>query len=77
MLSTKKCNYEKLITYVLESELSLNKINQLTKSHRITIKKNIIKALEIIKKFYAIDVTELRLSQVKKINSKYNLHFEN
>lgn len=52
VLSPQKCDYEKLVSYVLESELSLNKINQLTKSHRITLKKNIIKALRIIHEFY-------------------------
>tara|TARA_Y100000592_G_scaffold49713_1_gene78739 strand:- start:13887 stop:14507 length:621 start_codon:yes stop_codon:yes gene_type:complete len=68
MLSTQKCNYEKLISYVLESEFSLNKINQLTKSHRLTLKKNIIKALEIIQKYYKVDVLHLKADQLKKIH---------
>lgn len=68
MLSTQKCNYEKLISYVLESEFSLNKINQLTKSHRLTLKKNIIKALKIIEKYYKVDVLHLKSDQLKKIH---------
>jgi len=72
ILSTGKCNYEKLISYVLESEFSLNKINQLTKSHRLTIKKNIIRALKIIEKYYKVDVLELKSEQLNRLTQKYS-----
>lgn len=52
ILSPKDYNYETLISLILEQELSLRKIEQLTASHRKTIKKNVRNALGIIRDFY-------------------------